>query len=227
MVMPVRAALVMAGRVAASNWHTAGHDGERERGGVLSLSLTVAVFCGSSSGNDPAFRLAAEALGTGMARAGIRLVYGGGRIGLMGALADAVLAGGGEVVGVLPDFLRTAEIAHDGLTQLEITGSMHARKLRMFELADAFVALPGGIGTLDETIEILTWRQLGLHSKPVLICNVAGSAEGVVGAVEGAIALGFAAPGLRDGYAVIEGVPALLARLAMLRPSVITGAERL
>jgi uncharacterized protein (TIGR00730 family) len=179
---------------------------------------TVAVFCGSSFGGDPAYRLAAEALGTGLARAGIRLVYGGGRIGLMGALADAVLHAGGEVVGVLPEFLRTAEIAHDGLTRLEITDSMHARKRRMFELADAFVALPGGIGTLDETIEILTWRQLGLHAKPIWVCDVAGSARGLVGAIEGAIAGGFAVPALREAYVVVEGVPALLARLAGLRP---------
>jgi uncharacterized protein (TIGR00730 family) len=178
---------------------------------------TVAVFCGSSFGKDPAYRQAAEALGSGLARAGIRLVYGGGRIGLMGTLADAVLHAGGEVVGVIPDFLRAAELAHDALTRLEITGSMHARKRRMFELADAFVALPGGIGTLDETIEILTWRQLGLHAKPTLICDIAGSARGLVGAIEGAIACGFAAPGLRDAYAVVEGVPALLVHLVGLR----------
>ena len=178
---------------------------------------TVAVFCGSSFGNDAAYRQAAEALGGGLAQAGIRLVYGGGRIGLMGALADAVLHAGGEVVGVLPDFLRTAEIAHDALTRLEITDSMHARKRRMFELADAFVALPGGIGTLEETIEILTWRQLGLHAKPIWVCDVAGSARGLLGAVEGAIACGFAVPALRDAFTVVEGVPALLARLAGLR----------
>jgi uncharacterized protein (TIGR00730 family) len=177
---------------------------------------TVAVFCGSSFGSKPAYRLAAEALGTGLARAGIRLVYGGGRMGLMGALADAVLGDGGEVVGVLPDFLRTSEIAHNALTRLEITDSMHARKRRMFELADAFIALPGGIGTLDETIEILTWRQLGLHAKPILICDIAGSAEGLVGAIESAIASGFAAPALRDAYAVIEGVQPLLVHLASL-----------
>ena len=179
---------------------------------------TVAVFCGSSFGNDAAYQQAAEALGGGLAQAGIRLVYGGGRIGLMGALADAVLHAGGEVVGVLPDFLRTAEIAHDALTRLEITDSMHARKRRMFELADAFVALPGGIGTLDETIEILTWRQLGLHAKPIWVCDVAGSARGLVGAIEGAIAGGFAVPALREAYVVVEGVPALLACLAGLRP---------
>ena len=194
---------------------------------LRSPHATVAVFCGSSFGGDPAYRQAAEALGSGLARAGIRLVYGGGRIGLMGTLADAVLGAGGEVVGVLPDFLRTAEIAHDALTRLEITDSMHARKRRMFELADAFVALPGGIGTLEETIEILTWRQLGLHTKPILICDVAGSAQWLVGAIEGTIALGFAAPTLRDAYAVIEGVPALLTRLASLRRVPTGDSERL
>jgi uncharacterized protein (TIGR00730 family) len=187
----------------------------------------VAVFCGSSFGSDPAYRQAAEALGTGLADAGIRLVYGGGRIGLMGALADAVLAAGGEVFGVLPDFLRTAEIPHDRLTRLEITDSMHTRKQRMFELADAFVSFPGGIGTLDETIEIITWRQLGLHTKPILICDIAGSAQGLIGAIEGAIARGFAAPGLRTAYTVTEGVAALLARLAPLQPAPSTGADRL
>jgi uncharacterized protein (TIGR00730 family) len=188
---------------------------------------SVAVFCGSSFGIDPAYRRGAEALGSGLAHAGLRLVYGGGRVGLMGALADAVLAAGGEVVGVLPDFLRTAEIAHDALTRLEITDSMHARKRRMFELADAFVALPGGIGTLEETIEILTWRQLGLHAKPILICDIAGSARGLVGAIEGAIAGGFAAVALREAYVVIEGVPRVLARLAGLRHVPSGGGERL
>jgi len=188
---------------------------------------TVAVFCGSSFGDNPAYRQAAEALGTGLARAGIRVVYGGGRIGLMGALADAALAAGGQVVGVLPDFLRAAELAHEALTQLEITDSMHARKRRMFELADAFVSFPGGIGTLEETIEILTWRQLGLHARPILICDIAGSAAGLVGAIEGAIAHGFAAPALRDAYTVIEGVPALLSRLARLRHVPAGDSERL
>ena len=188
---------------------------------------TVAVFCGSSCGADPAFRQAAEALGTGLARAGIRLVYGGGRIGLMGALADAALAEGGEVVGVLPNFLRTTEVAHDALTRLEITNSMHARKRRMFELADAFITLPGGIGTLEETVEILTWRQLGLHARPILICDIAGSSQGLVGAIEGAIAGGFAAAALRDAYMVIEGVPALLAHLATLHATAPSDSIRL
>ncbi len=186
---------------------------------IVPHRVTIAVFCGSSFGTDPIYRQAAEALGTGLAHAGLRLVYGGGRIGLMGALADAVLAAAGEVIGVLPDFLRTAEIAHDALTRLEITDSMHTRKRRMFELSDAFVAFPGGIGTLEETIELLTWRQLGLHTKPILICNIAGSAQGLVGAIEAAITSGFAAPALREAYAVIDGVPALLTRLAALQPA--------
>ena len=188
---------------------------------------SVAVFCGSSFGNDPAWCAAAEALGTGLAHAGIRLVYGGGGIGLMGALADAALAAGGEVFGVLPDFLRNAEIPHGGLTRLEITDTMHARKQRMFELADAFISLPGGIGTLDETIEILSWRQLGLHRKPMLICDIAGSAQELVGTIEAAIARGFAAPDLRDAYEVIEGVPGVLIRLASLHVATPGDSERL
>ena len=172
---------------------------------------SVAVFCGASLGNDPLFRREAEALG----------------IGLMGALADAALAAGGEVIGVIPDFLRTAEIAHDALTRLEVTCSMHDRKRQMFELADAFVSFAGGIGTLDETIEILTWRQLGLHAKPILICDIAGSAQELVAAIEAAIARGFAPPALRDAYAVIEGVPALLSRLADLHTTPSGDSSRL
>lgn len=180
--------------------------------------LTVAVFCGSHFGNSPVFRAGAEALGSGLARAGIRLVYGGGRVGLMGAMADAALAAGGEVLGVLPDFLRTAEVAHDALTRLEVVDSMHDRKRRMFELSDAFVSFPGGIGTLEETVEILTWRQLGLHAKPILICDIDGAAAPLIGAIEGSIARDFAAPSLRKAYELVAGVPALLTRLERLRP---------
>lgn len=185
----------------------------------MSRRLTVAVFCGSSFGFDPVFREAAVALGDGLARAGMRLVYGGGRIGLMGALADAALALGGEVLGVLPDFLRTTEIAHTALTRLEVTDSMHTRKRRMFELSDAFVSFPGGIGTLEETIEILTWRQLGLHARPILICDVAGAAGPIVAAIDEAITRGFAKPSLRKCYEVVDGVPALLDRLRTVMPA--------
>jgi uncharacterized protein (TIGR00730 family) len=174
----------------------------------------VAVFCGSRTGNDPAYRAAAQALGLGLAEAGIQLVYGGGRIGLMGVLADAALEAGGSVVGVIPEFLKRREVAHTGITATEVTGSMHSRKHRMFELADAFVSLPGGLGTLDETIEILTWRQLNLHTKPVLICDVAGSAKPLLAAIEAAIIGEFASPATRELFEVVDGVPALLRRLA-------------
>lgn len=180
---------------------------------------SVAVFCGASGGADPAFRAAAEALGRGLAEAGIRLVYGGGRVGLMGAIADAALGAGGRVVGVIPEFLRRWEVAHEGLAELVVTDSMHSRKRRMFELSDAFVALPGGLGTLDETIEIITWRQLKLHDKPVLLCDVLGSAAPLVAAIEAAIAAGFARSEVRGLFEVVPDVPALLARLRDL-PSV-------
>jgi uncharacterized protein (TIGR00730 family) len=173
----------------------------------------VAVFCGSRSGNDPAYRAAAQALGRGLADAGIRLVYGGGRIGLMGILADAALASGGLVTGVIPEFLTRREVAHQTITELVVTESMHSRKQRMFEESDAFISLPGGLGTLDETIEIITWRQLGLHAKPVLICDVAGSATPFLAAIEAAIDADFASPAARDLYEVLEGVPAVLQRL--------------
>lgn len=134
----------------------------------------ICVFCGSRTGSDPAYENAARALGRLMAEKGIRLVYGGGHVGLMGVIADAVLDAGGQVTGVIPDFLRRREVGRDDLTELVVTDSMHSRKQRMFELADAFVALPGGLGTLDETIEVATWKQLGLHAKPIVILDAAG-----------------------------------------------------
>ncbi|HEX5327796.1 MAG TPA: TIGR00730 family Rossman fold protein [Acetobacteraceae bacterium] len=174
----------------------------------------VAVFCGASPGDDPVYRAAAAALGHGLAEAGLRLVFGGGRVGLMGAMADAALAAGGQVSGVIPEFLTRLEVAHAGVSELIVTDSMHSRKQRMFELSDAFVALPGGLGTLDETIEIITWRQLGLHDKPVLLCDVAGSAAPLLAAIEAAVAHGFAPASVRQLFEVMPGVPATLARLA-------------
>jgi uncharacterized protein (TIGR00730 family) len=177
----------------------------------------VAVFCGSRAGNDPAHRAAAKALGRGLATAGIRLVYGGGRIGLMGVLADAALAAGGKVTGVIPEFLTRREVAHAGITELIVTSSMHSRKQRMFEAADAFVSLPGGLGTLDETMEIITWHQLGLHRKPVLVCDVAGSAAPFIAMIDAVIAAGFADAAARKLYEVIDGIPAVLQRLVHLQ----------
>lgn len=133
--------------------------------------MNVCVFCGSSLGDNPIFRDAAHDLGAALAGAGVTLVYGGGKIGLMGVLADAAVRHGGEVIGVIPDFLMRREVGHGGISRLEVVDSMHSRKRRMAELSDAFVAMPGGWGTLDELAEILTWNQLQLIAKPVFILN--------------------------------------------------------
>lgn len=134
----------------------------------------VCVFCGSNSGNDPAYAEAARSLGGLFAREGIALVYGGGSVGLMGQLADAVLEAGGEVIGVIPHALWAREVGHRGLTDLRIVETMHERKATMADLADAFIALPGGLGTLEEIFEIWTWAQLGLHQKPLGFLDVNG-----------------------------------------------------
>ncbi len=188
---------------------------------------SVAVFCGASLGVSPAFREAAEALGAGIARAGWTLVYGGGQLGLMGVVADAALAARGRVVGVIPEFLQRREVVHEGVAELFVTDSMHSRKTGMFERADAFVTLPGGLGTLDETIEIITWRQLRLHDKPILLCDVMGSSAPLVAAIESAIALGFARAEVRHLFEVHEGVDAVLERLATLPARPGGAAERL
>lgn len=134
----------------------------------------ICVFCGSSSGSRPEYRAAAEELGAELVRRSIGLVYGGGNVGLMGVIADAVLDAGGEVVGVIPENLVTKEVGHKGLTKLHVVRSMHERKALMADLSDAFIALPGGFGTLEEFCEIVTWSQLGLHTKPCGILNVQG-----------------------------------------------------
>lgn len=188
---------------------------------------SVAVFCGSRLGVEPAFADAARELGAGLARAGIRLVYGGGRNGMMGVLADAVLASSGTVLGVIPDFLTKLEVAHPDVTEMIVTSSMHDRKRRMAEVADAFVALPGGLGTLDETVEIITWRQLRLHDKPIYICDVAGSAAPFVTMVDALITQGFAPPEARGFFSVVSGVPALLELLGRIKRGTGVTAGRL
>ena len=135
---------------------------------------SMCVFCGASTGNDPAYAEAGRELGAMMAERGIRLVFGGGHVGMMGLVADAVLGAGGEAVGVIPEHLVEREVGHDRLTELHVVDTMHSRKQKMFDLSDAFTILPGGIGTLDETFEILTWRQLGLHGKPIVLLSVGG-----------------------------------------------------
>jgi uncharacterized protein (TIGR00730 family) len=151
----------------------------------------VAVFCGSANGTNPAFIAEARALGAAIAAAGLGLVYGGANIGLMGAVADAALAGGAHAIGVLPEVLVGREIAHDGLTQLELVPTMHERKARMVELADAFLVLPGGYGTLEELLEVVTWAQLGLHAKPCIVINTAGYWDGLLAFLDSAVAAGF------------------------------------
>lgn len=133
--------------------------------------MNVCVFCGSASGENPVYAESAGKLGILLAGSGIRLVYGGGNIGLMGVVADSVISAGGDVTGVIPAFLLNREVGHRGITTLEVVDSMHERKQRMADLADAFIALPGGWGTMEELAEILTWRQLGLISQPVLLLN--------------------------------------------------------
>ena len=151
----------------------------------------VAVYCGSADGSDPAYRKEARELGSEIARAGLGLVYGGASVGLMGAVAAAALGGGGEVIGVLPEVLSGSEIAHRGLTRLEVVKTMHARKARMVHLADGFLILPGGYGTLDELMEIITWKQLRLHAKPCVLINTAGYWNPLLGFLDTAVKAGF------------------------------------
>jgi hypothetical protein len=151
----------------------------------------VAVYCGSANGSHPAFRAEAAALGTAIGAAGLGLVYGGANVGLMGAVADAALAAGAEVIGVLPQVLAGKEIAHVGLTALEMVPTMHERKARMAELADAFLVLPGGYGTLDELMEAVTWAQLGLHAKPCILINTAGYWNGLLAFLDSTVTAGF------------------------------------
>jgi len=154
----------------------------------------VAVYCGSANGTDPAFLVEAKSLGAAIARARLGLVYGGANVGLMGAVADAALAGGAEVVGVLPEVLRDREIAHTGLTRLELVPTMHKRKARMAELADAFLILPGGYGTLEELLEVVTWAQLRMHNKPCILINVSGYWDGLLSFLDTAVTAGFLKP---------------------------------
>ncbi len=179
---------------------------------------SVTLFCGSRLGADPRFRQAAHDLGLGLARSARRLVYGGGRAGLMGVAADAALAAGGQVLGIIPEFLLRAELAHTGLSELVVTRTMHERKARLYVESQAFVGLPGGIGTMDELIEAITWRHLRQHEKPVLICDIAGSAAPFLAAIEAAIAHGFTGGEVRDMFEVLPSVPAVLARLDRLPP---------
>lgn len=174
----------------------------------------VAVYCGSANGTDPAFLAEARRLGSAIAQADMGLVYGGASVGLMGAVADAALAGGAEVIGVLPEILSGSEIAHRGLTRLEMVATMHERKARMVKLADAFLMLPGGYGTLDEMMEIVTWKQLRLHAKPCILINTSGYWDGLMAFLDRAVDAGFLKPANRD---LLELAPDAAEAIARLR----------
>lgn len=175
--------------------------------------MRLCVFTGSAVGTRPVYRDAAVALGSQMAARGIGLVYGGGRVGLMGVLADAVLNGGGHVIGVIPGFLEAREVGHTGLTEQHVVPTMHERKALMADRADAFAAMPGGLGTLDELFEIFTWAQLGLHDKPIGLLNVAGYFDGLITLVDHMVAEGFVKPETRARLRVATSPEALLDQL--------------
>jgi len=179
---------------------------------------SICVYCGASTGRGEAYVAAARAMGTALARRGLRLVYGGASVGLMGAVADAALAAGGEVVGVIPESLMKKELAHPGLTELVVTRSMHERKTVMADRADGFVALPGGIGTLEELFEIWTWAQLGFHRKPCGVLNVAGYYDRLLGFLDHARGEGLLAPSVRDVLQVADDADVLLDRFAAWQP---------
>ncbi|KMN30787.1 MULTISPECIES: TIGR00730 family Rossman fold protein [unclassified Chromobacterium] len=178
----------------------------------------ICLFCGSNKGAKPEYEAAAREFGRTLAEQGITLVYGAGKVGLMGVAADAALAAGGKVIGVIPEFLKAKEVAHTGLTEIHVTETMHQRKALMAELSDGFVALPGGFGTFDELFEILTWGQLSLHGKPVGLLDAAGYYQPLHRMMEHAVAEGFARPGNMDLFRISEDLPTLLAQMRAYQP---------
>jgi uncharacterized protein (TIGR00730 family) len=177
----------------------------------------LCVFCGSSIGNQPAYAEAAEAMGALLAKRGIGLVYGGGNVGLMGVVADAVMAHGGEVIGVIPRALAEREIAHAGITELHVVDSMHTRKAMMAELADGFVAMPGGVGTFEEFFEVVTWTQLGVHRKPCGLLNVNAFYTPLAAFIDQAVSEGFIKPVHRAAIVVDSDPARLLETLATVK----------
>lgn len=180
---------------------------------MSAASLSVCVYCGSRFGADPAYRAAATDLGTALAAEGWRLVYGAGDVGLMGAVANATQAAGGETFGVIPVHLLKHEVGKRDLSAFIVTENMHERKKVMFMNSDAIVVLPGGAGSLDEFFEVLTWRQLGLHEKPVFLLNTEGYWDPLIGLIDHVIDQGFADPTLKSYIALVDDVPALAASL--------------
>jgi uncharacterized protein (TIGR00730 family) len=184
----------------------------------MSKLRRICVYCGSNAGNDPAHRAAAHDLGAFLARSGLGLVYGGGNVGLMGAVADGALSQNGEVIGVIPESLMEKELGHGGVTELHVVTSMHERKQLMVDLSDGFIALPGGFGTLDELFETLTWLQLSFHDKPVGLLNVSGFFDGLIKFIAHMSRSGFLKPE-HAKCVLVENDPAqLLAAMENFRP---------
>ncbi len=184
----------------------------------MTLRVSLCVYCGSRPGNDAAYEAAAVAVGTAIGRRGWRLVYGGGRAGLMGRVADAALAAGAPVLGVIPRSLMEREVGHQGLTELQVVETMHERKLLMAQHSDAFIALPGGIGTFEELFEVWTWRQLGYHDKPVGLLNVDGYYDTLLGFMHETVARGFVSDAQHALLQVHAQADALLDAIARLTP---------
>jgi uncharacterized protein (TIGR00730 family) len=187
---------------------------------------SICVYCGSSGLVAQQFKSSAEAIGTELARRGVRIVYGGGHVGLMGIVADSALKAGGKVTGVIPGHIRAQEVQHDGLTELLVVPDMHTRKRMMVDRAEAFIILPGGLGTLDEVFEVLTWKKLKLHNKPIILFNQDGYWNEMIALIDKTIAEGFAQPPDRNLFVEVdsvEGVFAALDESAMPDKDVITG----
>ena len=176
------------------------------------------VYCGSSPGKPPAYREAADALAQRLAQQGIGLVYGGGSVGIMGSIADAMVAAGAEVIGVIPRALDEKEVSHAGVSELVVVDSMHERKALMAELSDGFIALPGGLGTIEELFEVLTWTQLGFHHKPCGLLNVQGYFDQLVAFLDHTVEQAFVKPVHRDILLVEENADSLLRRMAAFQP---------
>jgi uncharacterized protein (TIGR00730 family) len=172
---------------------------------------SVCVYCGSANRVADPFKNIAREVGTALATQKKRVVYGGGRVGLMGLVADSALQAGGDVIGIIPEHIQAREVQHLGLTELHVVNDMHTRKRMMVERSDAFVILPGGFGTLDETFEILTWKQLQLHSKPIIIFNAHGYWDGLIGMINTMVGTGFAQPSNLDLFNVVTDIPAMFA----------------
>jgi uncharacterized protein (TIGR00730 family) len=172
----------------------------------MTLIKSLCVYCGSARGRSPRYVAAAKELGEAMAERSIRLIYGGARIGMMGEVADAVMKNGGAVTGVIPEHLQTSEVGHSGITELKVVESMHVRKKLMFDLSDGFAVLPGGYGTLDEMFEIITWRMLKLHDKPIVVLNIDGYWDRFQALIDHLIDEGFARADSRQYFSVVNSV---------------------